>query len=260
MRQFSASLEGQITDPNRPLIAVAAEVAEAHTIPQHQHPRGQLLYAVSGNMRVRVGATTWIISPRTGVWVPCNVPHQVSAAAGVSYRSIFVHPRSAQQIPNHHKPIMIDSLTREIILEAATFGKHYLPHSAESRLLDVLHDRLRRIQPDILPIPLPHDARARRICDALLVQPADNRSLETWGRQVGASARTVARLFLRETGMTFSEWVRRAVLSLALTRMMRGEAITTIALDMGYATPSAFSAMFRRMLGASPSEYLRRVQ
>lgn len=136
----------------------------------------------------------------------------------------------------------------------------YRPNSAESRLLDVLHDRLRRIQPDILPIPLPHDIRARRICDALLAQPADNHSLETWGRQVGASARTLARLFLHETGMTFSEWVRRARLSFALNRMMQGEAVTTVALDMGYASSSAFCAMFRRMLGASPGQYLHSIQ
>lgn len=260
MRQLSASTEGQINDPDRPLIAVATEVAEAHVIPPHRHPRGQLLYAVSGNMRVRLGTATWIISPRTAVWVPCDVAHQVDALAGVSYRSIFVHPQWAQQIPAHHKPIMIDPLTREIILEAATFGKHYCADSAESRLLDVLHDRLRRSQPEMLPLPLPHDPRARRICDALLAQPAENHSLETWGHQVGASARTLTRLFLRETGMTFSEWVRRARLSLALNRLMQGETVTMIALDLGYASPSAFGAMCRRMLGVSPAQYLHRIQ
>ncbi|MHB8914542.1 MAG: helix-turn-helix domain-containing protein [Thiobacillus sp.] len=162
--------------------------------------------------------------PAHRVWVPSGVPHQVDALASVSYRSIFVSPQMAQRYPPT-KPIMIGPLTREIILEAATFGIHYRADSAESRLLDVLHDRLRCIQPEILPLPLPHDTRARRICDALLAQPADNRSLETWGRQVGASARTLARLFLRETGMTFSEWVRRARLSLALNRLMQGETV-----------------------------------
>lgn len=226
------------------------------SFPTHYHPRGQLLYAVSGNMRVRLGTAAWIVSPRTGVWVPCGMLHQVEAVASVSYRSVFVSPALAQTMPAYRAPITIDALTREIILEAATFGAHYRPDSAESRLIDVLHDRLRRVPAEAVPIPLPRDTRARRICDALLAHPADNRSLEAWGYVVGASARTLARLFLRETGMTFSAWVRRMRLSLALDRLMQGETVTMVALDLGYASPSAFCAMFHRTLGASPSHYL----
>ena len=254
MRALSASSEGQNIDPTRPLVVSAAEVPDAHFIPMHHHPRGQLLYAVSGAMRVRVGASGWIDSPRTGVWVPCGMPHQVEAGASVSYRSVFVNPAAAQAI-SHRGPISIDALTREIILEAATFGAHYRPDSAESRLIEVLHDRLRRVSAAALPIPLPGDARTRRICDALLAHPADNRNLETWGHLVGASARTIARLFVRETGMTFSAWVRHMRLSLALDRLIQGDSVTTVALDLGYASPSAFCAMFRRMLGSSPGRY-----
>ena len=256
MRTLSASSEGQIIDPTRPLIATAADVSDAHIIPTHHHPRGQLLYAVSGAMRVRIGAAAWIVSPRTGVWVPCGAPHQVEASASVSYRSVFISPATARAIPVYGAPITIDALSREIILEAATFGAHYRPDSAESRLLNVLQDRLLRVPEEALPIPLPRDARARRVCDALLAHPADDRSLEAWGRQAGASARTLARLFLRETGMTFSDWVRRMRLSLALDRLMQGERVTTVALDLGYASPSAFCAMFRRTLGVSPRRYL----
>ena len=255
MHTVSASSEGQILDPTRPLIATAADVDNAHIIPRHQHPRGQLLYAVNGAMRVRMDTSSWLVSPRTGVWIPCGLPHQVEAGASVSYRSVFVNPAVASAIPVCG-PISIDALTREIILEAATFGAFYRPDSPESRLLDVLHDRLRRVSAAALPIPLPLDARARRICDALLMHPDDSRSLEAWGRLVGASARTLARRFLRETGMTFATWVRHMRLSLALDRLMQGDSVTTIALDLGYASPSAFCAMFRRTLGSSPGRYL----
>ena len=255
MRTLSASPEGQNIDPTRPLVVSAAEVPDAHLIPTHHHPRGQLLYAVNGAMRVRMGASCWMVSPRTGVWLPCGMPHQVEAGASVSYRSVFVNPAAAQTI-SHRGPISIDALTREIILEAATFGAHYRPDSAESRLIEVLHDRLRRVSAAALPIPLPHDARTRRICDALLTHPGDNHNLEDWGGLVGASARTLARLFVRETGMSFSAWVRHMRLSLALDRLMQGDSVTTVALDLGYASPSAFCAMFRRTLGSTPGRYL----
>lgn len=255
MRTLSASTEGHIIDPARPLIVCAADVVDAHVIHAHHHPRGQLLYAVSGTMRVHVGTTTWVVTPRTGVWVPCGALHQVTASAGVSYRSVFASPAATQAIPAHGAPLTIDTLTREIILEAATFGETYRPTSAESRLLDVLHDRLRSVPTDPLPISLPSDIRARRICEALLEDPADNRSLESWGNQVGASSRTLARLFLRDTGITFSDWVRRMRLSLALDRLVRGQSVTSIAFDLGYASPSAFCTMFRRTLGTSPGRY-----
>jgi AraC-like DNA-binding protein len=35
-----------------------------------------------------------------------------------------------------------------------------------------------------------------------------------------------------------------------------GEPITRIALDLGYESPSAFTAMFKRVLGAPPSQYI----
>jgi AraC-like DNA-binding protein len=38
--------------------------------------------------------------------------------------------------------------------------------------------------------------------------------------------------------------------------LTEGRAVTSVALDLGYYSPSAFIAMFRRALGASPIRYL----
>lgn len=257
MRTLSASSDGENTDIARPLIVSAADVLDAHVIPAHSHPRGQLIYASSGSLRVHMGKPAWVITPRMGVWVPSGVPHQVTASAGVSYRSVFVSPAAARSIPMLGAPLAIDALTREIILEAASFGDAYQPDSPESRLLSVLHDRLRHVAADPLPITMPHDSRARRVGEALLENPADDRSLESWGKQVGASGRTLTRIFQRETGYTFADWVRRMRVSLALDRLSQGQSVTAIALDLGYASPSAFCAMFRRAIGTSPGRYLR---
>ncbi len=76
-----------------------------------------------------------------------------------------------------------------------------------------------------------------------------------WGHEVGASARTLARLFLAETGLSFGDWRSRARLLAALPRLAAGEKVTTIALDLGYESPSAFISMFKRALGKTPSTY-----
>jgi len=256
MLTLSASAEGQIIDTARPIIVSAAEVDEAHEIAPHQHPRGQLLFAEQGVMQVSVGASTWRVTPRMGLWVPSAMPHRVTASAGISYRSLFVNPSHARGLPQCGMALDIPALTRALICEAATFGADYRPQSAEARLIAVLQDRLPSLSAAKLSLPLPQDARARRVCDALLDSPAENRSLAAWGQSVGASSRTLARLFLRETGMSFGAWVQCLRLSLALERLILGEPVTRIALELGYATPSAFGAMFRRVLGTSPHRYM----
>lgn len=255
MRVLQSSSEGEILDPLRPVIASAADVADAHVIPAHSHPRGQLLYAVNGVMRVSVGSGIWCVTSRTGVWVPPGEAHQVEAPAAVSYRSVFVNPSAAGTLPREGTPLEISALTRELILEAANFGACFRADSAEARLAGVLHDRLGSMQRAQLAVPLARDARVRRICDALLDNPADDRDLDAWGRLVGASSRTLARRFQSETGMTFGAWLQCMRLAAACDRLARGETITRIALDLGYASPSAFSAMFRRVLGTTPSRY-----
>lgn len=253
---LNGSSEGEIIDATRPIIAGAAEVADAHLIAPHHHPRGQLLYAESGVMQVSVGLATWRVASHCGVWVPSDIPHQVAATAGVSYRSLYVAPALSHALPRCGTALAIEPLTRELICEAATFGAAYQLGSAEARLLAVLQDRLNKLSSAKISLRLPRDARAKRVCQALLDQPADDRSLAAWGRLVGASNRTLARLFLCETGMTFGAWVQSMRLTLALEMLAQGASVTRVALDLGYATPSAFSAMFRRRLGASPSRYL----
>ncbi len=72
---------------------------------------------------------------------------------------------------------------------------------------------------------------------------------------VPPSSRTLARLFLSELGVTFVHWRHQVRLAAALPRLAAGEAVARIAVDLGYQTPSAFSAMFRRLTGSTPSRY-----
>lgn len=256
MQILSGSTEGQILDPRRPLIATASDVEGAHVVAAHSHPRGQLLYALSGAMRAGVGDAMWSLTPRAGVRVPPGMTHRIEATAGLSYRFVFANPSVTSTLPRQSGPVEIGSLTRELILEAANFGTHYRPDSTEARLIGVLHDRLRAMPRARLAVPLPQDARARRVCDTLIENPSDDRSLDAWGRLVGASSRTLARLFQRETGLTFGEWLQRMRLSVALDRLAQGDSVTRTALDLGYSSTSAFCAMFRRILGTTPSRFL----
>lgn len=110
---------------------------------------------------------------------------------------------------------------------------------------------------DVVPIglPAPADPRARDVFAAVLAGPADPRGLAEFGRAVGASERTLARIFLRECGMTFGTWRTQARLRAALPLLAEGKPLATIAASVGYSSPSAFVVAFRRAVGVTPGAY-----
>ena len=121
----------------------------------------------------------------------------------------------------------------------------------------VILDQLSRLEPTPLYMPLPADPRLRRITDHLARNPGNRTGLTRFATKAGASARTLARLFVRETGLTFGAWRQQAQLLKALGFLADGRPVTVIALDLGYENPSAFIAMFRRAVGVSPGRYLK---
>jgi AraC-like DNA-binding protein len=102
---------------------------------------------------------------------------------------------------------------------------------------------------------MPSDRRLVPIAQALTAHPEDPRTLSDWGRSVGASERTLARLFRADTGLSFRLWRQQARLLEALRRLADREPVTTVALDLGYDSPSAFIAMFKCTLGTTPGHY-----
>jgi AraC-like DNA-binding protein len=63
------------------------------------------------------------------------------------------------------------------------------------------------------------------------------------------------RIFQKETGLTFGKWWQQLRLLHALRLLAGGRAVTSVALDVGYDSPSAFIAAFRRYFGATPARY-----
>ena len=158
-------------------------------------------------------------------------------------------------LPTTPAVVQVRPLLREIILGVVAFRQPYPADGREARLAAVLLDELVVARTAPLHLPMPRDPRLRRITDRLLVDPADRRPLEGWARTAGASTRTLARLFRRDTGLGFADWRREARLLRALERLAAGEAVTTVALELGYDGPSAFIAMFRARLGTTPGRY-----
>ncbi len=223
----------------------------------HRHPWGQLVHAAEGVLTVVTEAGTWVVPPDRAVWVPPGTLHEVRAPRGASQHSVYVAAAEVARsgLPAVCRVVAMTPLLREVVWELGRRGNDYLPDGPEARLARVAMDLIAALPAQPLHLPEPADRRLRALTRALEADPADNRPLEDWGRAVGASPRTLARLFREETGLTFAGWRARLRLLRALQRLAAGEAVTTVALDLGYESPSAFIAMFRRTLGTTPGAY-----
>jgi AraC-like DNA-binding protein len=121
----------------------------------------------------------------------------------------------------------------------------------------VLVDLLEPVATTAFDVRMPEEERARRVADALAADPADERTLAEWGHEVGASSRTLARGFLAGTGLPFGRWRSMLRLQAAVGSLAAGEAVASVARQVGYESASAFVAAFRRETGVTPATYFR---
>jgi AraC-like DNA-binding protein len=176
-------------------------------------------------------------------------------SGAVWMRTLYLLPGLAGAVPRRCLVMNVSPLLRELILHACTFARLRSRVPRERRIIEIIVDQLAAA--DALPVQLPHpsDPRALKVARALTGEPGGRRTLARLCRDCGASKRTIERLFLAETRMTFGRWRQQLRLLHALRLLASGEKVTGAALDAGYASPSAFIAMFRKQLGTTPARY-----
>lgn len=206
-------------------------------------------------MRVDTPSGIWIVPPMRAIWVPPQVPHEIRANSVVRMRTLFFRRDARADLPNDCCVVEVSPLLRELILRMVALGEAEPRVNPSIHLIELTLSEIREIGALPLHIPMPEDGRVRRICQSILQNPSDGRTSAEWGMSVGASSRTLERLFQRETGISFGSWRRQARLLAAMTQLAAGRPVANIASDLGYDSPSAFTAMFKRVLGHPPSQF-----
>ncbi|MGF1432479.1 AraC family transcriptional regulator [Kitasatospora sp. LaBMicrA B282] len=242
-------------DVPRPLAAMARDLPDGHHIPAHRHRRAQLIYGTSGAMTVVTDRGSWVVPATRAVWVPPGVTHAVTCTGTVRMRTLYLEPAAAPGLPGDPVVVSVSRLLRELIDEATRLPLAYEVAGRDGRLMDLL---LLELDPHPVPalhLPAPTDPELDRLCSAIRADPGAHWTTATAAARTHLSPRTLHRRFPAATGMTLTHWVRQARLLHAMTLLARGTPVTSIAAELGYATPSAFTAMFRRALGVPPSAY-----
>lgn len=214
----------------------------------------QLVYAARGVVTVHVAGTRWVVPPQRALWVPAGCSVRFEARGPVALRSLYVRETRRAPRLGGCRAVNVGPLLRELILHVVAQGALRRTDAAHVRLAGVLLDQLALLPAAPLELPEPRDARARRA--ATIVRDAGRRlAAEEVARAAGASRRTLERLFVGETGFSLGRWIERATLLAALERLAAGEPSGAVAAACGYASASAFGAMFRRVLGETPGRY-----
>lgn len=240
-----------------PVITLTHDYPAGHRIPPHFHHRDQLVFASSGVMSIHTNSGAWVVPAHRAVWIPEKVAHSIAMSGRVAMRTLYFQPRLVTSLPRQCCVVNVPPLLKELILEACGCGSLQLRIKPQQHLLDVILDRLQAIEIAPLQLPIPGDPRALRVAKVLLADPSHRSPLAQISRTSGASRRTIERLFLSSTGMTYGRWRQQLRLMHALRLLGSGAKVTHAALDAGYSTPSAFIAAFRKALGATPARYFQ---
>ena len=200
-------------------------------------------------------AGQWIVPPARAVWVPPATRHELECSGIVALRTLYLRPDLTQELPARAFVLPVSSLLGELIAHVVTDGMLDGRDAKALRMARVLVDRIDPLAAQPLERPMPTDERARRVAARVLADPGSSESLAMLADGSGASARTIERLFDRETGMTFRGWRQRVRVLRGLELLAAGANVTTVAIDLGYESTSAFIAMFRREMGTTPGRY-----
>jgi AraC-like DNA-binding protein len=258
---MSHKCQSILVGPNGRLVAdmasVSAELENGHLIPEHSHPEDQLLFASEGVMTLTTEQGLWVVPPLRAVWIPADTTHSVAMSGRVSMRTLYFQPKLCRPFPRKCMVMNVSSLLRELILHACTFSKLRKEDPSQKRIIEIIVDQLKIVESIALQLPHPVDSRATRVVKILFANPGDQRTLEELCADCGASKRTIQRLFLEQTKMTFNKWRQQLRLLHALQRLAAGDKVTSAALEAGYNSTSAFISMFRKQLRTTPARYLQ---
>ncbi len=224
-----------------------------HSTGMHVHDRHQVVYAADGVLSVETEGSRWVLPAQRLAWVPAGVEHVVRAESDAAMAALYIEAVGEPIVPSV-AVLQVSPLLRQLIL-----------HLVDDRGIGEERDRIERVAFDQLAVapeaplglPMLRDPRLRAIADQLHADPRDGATLRDFGRRVGASERTLQRLFLTETGTTFGRWRTQLRLQHGLIWLGRGETVTTAAARSGYDQPSAFIAAFRAAFGTTPGRFTR---
>ncbi|MDR2299671.1 MAG: helix-turn-helix transcriptional regulator [Comamonas sp.] len=226
---------------------------------RHTHQLGQLLYSAQGCMRIVLADRLVMLPPTRIAWIPPQTPHRTQMTRVTDYRSLYLDILRYPGLPQQ-----VQVWTATELLQAVLERLAQLPFATDwqdgptSRLLQVAFDELQRANSESMVLPLPSDRRLASWLQALGTQVPP--PLHVLAEQIGASSRTITRIFQRDTGMGYLQWRQQWRLMRAIELLTEPSSLQWVAHALDFSTDAAFAGFFRQMTGLPPRSYMARRQ
>lgn len=237
-----------------PVIGIAALLGN-HDSGLHQHQRGQLLFTQQGCTRITLANQLCLLPPTRAAWIPGGVLHRAVMQHTVDYRSVYMSPALAAQLPAQVRVIEVSALLRAVLepMAMAAFDTDW-EQGKHAHLLALCLSEIRDAAEQPMLLPLPLDKRLAPLLANLEKLPPELQHLTSL---VGASSKTIGRIFMRETGMGYQQWRQQWRLMRAIELLATGRSIGYSAFELGFASDSVLIAFFKTMTGTTPRGYLK---
>lgn len=245
-------------DIPRDVVVTMNDYPAGSTFPLHAHRRGQFAFASCGAISVSTATANWLVPPQRACWLPAGMTHEMTMSGSVTMLNAFVSDQAVRMagLPVHCGVYAVSPLLKQLLNDAVDLPALYDDEGRAGKLMALLVAEI-AIMPELsLNAPLPADPRLARVCRRLFAEPSIAVEVDEAAAEAGMSRRTFTRLFRTQSGVGFGEWRRQVCLLAAIERLSLGQPVTRVALDLGYASPSACTAAFRRVLGETPSQYV----
>jgi AraC-like DNA-binding protein len=247
----------QAAMPTLLMRTLALDLPAGMQVDEHAHPWSQLVFAARGALTVAVADRTWVVPAHRALWVPAGMPHRVETLGEVSLRTLYLASGPSAGPGAAICVLSVSGLLHQLILAAVRAGPLVADVAVHAHLAGLIAHEVSTATMLDLALPLPMDVRARRVADRVRADLRDSRTLAELAQGTGASPRTIERLFLAETRLSFGQWRQQARMQHALRRLAEAVDVATVAGECGYESVSAFVSRFRQAFGVTPGQFVR---
>ncbi|GIU22568.1 helix-turn-helix transcriptional regulator [Shewanella sp. MBTL60-007] len=242
------------------VVGIAADVGQ-HDSGMHQHKKAQLLYAPRGCMSITLCQSEGdkrqcVLPPTKAAWIPAGVEHCAKMRNVVAYRSIYFDIEAFPELPHSVKLLGVNPLLAALI-ERMAMWPWDMPSQQQAALIALFSEELNSAEELKLSLPIPIDKRLQGWLNLLQIGQRQAEQLKLMAAEIGASEKTISRIFTKETGMSYQAWRQQWRLQAAIERLAEGSSVSRVAFSLGFASDSAFISFFKQHLGNTPSQYFR---
>lgn len=222
----------------------------------HSHSWHQLIFPIRGLIQTQADRHRFLVPHTTAIIVPAGIEHKSNSLTETVFIGVYINPQHCRNLHQEITSVIVSIFMRELILT--------LKHECQSenlcnakiiRLIDVLHDQLQTNKSSNFSLLLPKDRRIKIIFEQLITDPSISYTLDEWSSMVGATKRTLTRLFTKEFGTSFSLWRQNLRLICSLALLENNHSIQEVSHKVGYQNDSSYIKAFKTRFGLTPKKF-----